>query len=110
MYLKKNILIFVFISFALYSFIGTFHSAISFDWSLQDWLINYEGGFVRRGFSGQFISFISNNFFELDKHFYFGAQIHAIYFFLISFFYIILLNLLPHFFTTNILSIKELNI
>ena len=100
MYLKKNILIFIFISFALYSFIGTFHSAISFDWSLQDWLINYEGGFVRRGFSGQFISFISNNFFSSDKHFYFGVQIHSIYFFFISFFYLLYYSLL-YFFLKN---------
>ena len=63
MYFKKNILLLVFILFLFYSLIGVFHSAISFNWSFQDWLINYSGGFVRRGLSGEFISFISDNFF-----------------------------------------------
>ena len=64
MYFKKNILLFIFILFAFYSFIGTFHSAISFNWSFQEWIINYEGGFVRRGLAGEFISFLSNNFLD----------------------------------------------
>ena len=87
MYLKKNILLLVFILFLFYSLIGVFHSAISFNWSFQDWLINYSGGFVRRGLSGEFISFISDNFFDQQKQYYFGAQIHTIYFFLVSLLY-----------------------
>ena len=100
MYLKKNILLFIFILFAFYSFIGTFHSAISFNWSFQDWLINYEGGFVRRGLAGEFISFVSNNFFDPKEHLYFGIQIHSIYFFFISFFYLLYYSLL-YFFLKN---------
>ena len=100
MYLKKNILLFIFILFAFYSFTGTFHSAISFNWSFQDWLINYNGGFVRRGLAGEFISFVSNNFFDPKEHFYFGMQIHSIYFFFISFFYLLYYSLL-YFFLKN---------
>ena len=100
MYLKKNILLFIFILFAFYSLIGTFHSAISFNWSFQDWLINYEGGFVRRGLAGEFISFVSNNFFDPKGHLYFGVQIHSIYFFFISFFYLLYYSLL-YFFLKN---------
>ena len=86
--------------FAFYSFIGTFHSAISFNWSFQDWLINYKGGFVRRGLAGEFISFVSNNFFDPKEHLYFGIQIHSIYFFFISFFYLLYYSLL-YFFLKN---------
>ena len=94
MYLKKNILLFIFILFSFYSFIGTFHSAISFNWSFQEWIINYEGGFVRRGLAGEFISFVSNNFFDPKGHLYFGIQVHLIYFFFISFFYLLYFSLL----------------
>ena len=107
MYLKKNILIFIFISFALYSFIGTFHSAISFNWSFQDWLINYEGGFVRRGFSGSIISSISNFFFNQNKQFYFDIQIHSIYFYIIGLFCVLFYFLLYQFLKSEKSSFKK---
>ena len=100
MYLKKNILLFIFVLFAFYSFIGTFHSAIAFNWSFQDWLINYSGGFVRRGFAGEFIAIISDNFFDQKAHYYLGVQIHTVYFFLVSFLYFLFYTQL-YFFLKN---------
>ena len=66
--------------------LGVFHSSIAFDWTFQDWLINYEGGFIRRGLSGEIIGAISNYFFDQDKQFYFSVQIHLVYFYIVSFF------------------------
>ena len=35
------------------------------DWQYADWLINYQGGFIRRGFIGE-ILFKTQNFLSLD--------------------------------------------
>ena len=38
------------------------------DWQYSDWLINYEGGFVRRGFIGEILYFFHKSLFiDLDK-------------------------------------------
>ena len=108
MFFKKKIFLFVFVLLLFYSLIGVFHSAISFNWSLQDWLINYQGGFVRRGFSGEFISFVSNNFFNQEIYFYFGIQIHSIYFFLLSFLYLLFYTQLYLFFKDEEISFQNL--
>lgn len=97
MKLKKNILPLIFISLFFYAVIGSFHSAISFNWSLQDWLINYQGGFVRRGLSGEFILVISDIFFNKKDYSYFGNQIHLPYFFILTFFYFIFYTFLYFF-------------
>ena len=56
MLLKKNFLSIFFSLISIYAILNIFHSSISFDWTFEDWLINYEGGFVRRGLSGEIIS------------------------------------------------------
>ena len=81
----KFLLPVVFILITSYTLLAIFHSAIAFNWTFQDWLINYEGGFVRRGLSGQLIGAINNYLFEQNKQFYFNIQIHIVYFYIISF-------------------------
>ena len=98
MSLKKNFLSIFFSLISIYAILNIFHSSISFDWTFEDWLINYEGGFVRRGLSGEIISRISNFFVGESRQFYFGIQIHFAYFYIISFlcsiFYVLLFNFL----------------
>ena len=86
MVLNKKYLILILLFIALHSILSVFHSSIAFNWTFQDWLINYEGGFVRRGLSGEIITIISNFFFYEEKQFYHGVQIHLVYFYIISIF------------------------
>lgn len=53
------------------------------EWLVADWLINYSGGFVRRGLSGELIFFVSNifNWNILDFLFYFFAFTQLLLFF-----------------------------
>ena len=89
MLIKKIFLPIIFVLISSYAVLGVFHSSIAFNWTFQDWLINYEGGFVRRGLSGKIIEAISSYFFNQNKLFYFGAQIHLVYFYIVSFFCIL---------------------
>ena len=52
--------VFIFIFVRFYSFVEDYSS-----WQYADWLINYQGGFVRRGFFGE-IFFKIYKFFQLD--------------------------------------------
>ena len=98
MSLKKIFLPIFFSLISIYAILNIFHSSISFDWTFQDWLINYEGGFVRRGLSGEIISRISNFFVGETKQLYFDIQIHFTYFYILSIlcliFYVLLFNFL----------------
>lgn len=57
----QNIFILVFILIAFYfTILGSYEGyATHSGWKIGDWLINYQGGFVRRGFIGEFIYKIS---------------------------------------------------
>ena len=98
MSLKKIFLPIFFSLISIYAILNIFHSSISFDWTFEDWLINYEGGFVRRGLSGEIISRISNFFVGESNQFYFGIQIHFAYFYILSIlcliFYVLLFKFL----------------
>ena len=98
MSLKKIFLPIFFSLISIYAILNIFHSSVSFDWTFEDWLINYEGGFVRRGLSGEIISRISNFFVGENKQFYFDIQIHFTYFYILSIlcliFYVLLFNFL----------------
>ena len=51
------------------------------DWSISEWLINYKGGFTRRGLGGEINIFLSN-FFSIslrDSIFFLQAIVHSIY-------------------------------
>ena len=108
MALNKNYLIPVFLFIALHTVLSIFHSSIAFDWTFQDWLINYEGGFVRRGLSGEFITAISNFFYYEKKQFYHGVQIHFVYFYVISVFCIFYYLLIYFFFKREELNLEKL--
>ena len=75
MSLKKIFLPIFFSLISAYVILNIFHSSIQFDWTFQDWLINYEGGFVRRGLSGEIILRTSN---------FFDVQIQFTYFCILS--------------------------
>ena len=75
MSLKKIFLPIFFSLISIYAVLNIFHSSIYFDWTFQDWLINYEGGFVRRGLSGEIILRTSN---------FFDVQIQFTYFCILS--------------------------
>ena len=59
---KRVFFNFLFLSLISYTTLSIFYSAVSFNWTFQDWNINYDGGFVRRGLGGEFFSFIKNLF------------------------------------------------
>lgn len=50
----------LFISFLLFRDIDLFKSLPYTNWGINEWLINYEGGFVRRGLDGQILYWIYN--------------------------------------------------
>ena len=52
--------VFIFQIIKFYSFYSEYSS-----WQYVEWLINYQGGFVRRGFIGE-ILFQLNNFLKID--------------------------------------------
>ncbi len=39
----------------IFSRLDIYHDPTYFEWGISDWLINYEGGFVRRGLGGQLL-------------------------------------------------------
>ena len=108
MALNKNYLIPIFLIITLHSILSVFHSSLTFDWTFQDWMINYEGGFVRRGLSGEVITTISNFFFYEKKQFYHGIQIHLVYFFIVSIFCFFYYFFLYLFFKNEELNLEKL--
>ena len=83
--IKKGLLIFIlfnalFVTFYLY----TKHS-VGNDSSISEWLINYQGGFTRRGFGGELAILIANLFdVTLRKSIFFiQLTIHLTYLFLV---------------------------
>ena len=55
--------IFFFTSIVVGSFLNMLsNKTYQYDsWTIGEWLINYQGGFVRRGLSGETIYFLSNS-------------------------------------------------
>ncbi|MDA9731513.1 hypothetical protein N9U47_02680 [Candidatus Pelagibacter sp.] len=101
---KKKIVIIYFLYLALYSIYSLHHhlEQFPFKYVYTDWLINYEGGFVRRGFLGQIIYKISliskinfENillFFQIAGYLiYFGLILNFLLKIKINFFWILLI-------------------
>ena len=97
--IKKHVLLFYF----AYLIIGIYvYSILQLNefpqkYVFTDWLINYEGGYVRRGLLGQVIFFISN-IFNIDLKFiilFFQIFIYTIYFIL---FYLLISKIKINFF------------
>ena len=62
-----------------------FKHTVTNDSSVSEWLINYQGGFTRRGFSGEILILISK-FFDLNLRFLiftFQTFFHLLYLYLI---------------------------
>ena len=60
--IKKNFLAFILINIFLVSFYLFTKHSIGNDSSISEWLINYQGGFTRRGFGGEVVIFFSRLF------------------------------------------------
>ena len=88
----------LFLSLIFYTTLSIFFSAISFNWTFQDWHINYDGGFVRRGLSGEIFSSLNNFFFTQDLQLYFNIPINLTYFYFLSLINIVFYALLLNFF------------
>ncbi len=83
----KSIISILFILAFLVTSLMAYKNAINLNpWSLGDWLINYQGGFVRRGLSGEIYYMFSNYLKISPEYFVFGTQIilYAI-FYIVSF-------------------------
>tara|TARA_Y100000389_G_scaffold203972_1_gene254343 strand:+ start:1076 stop:2335 length:1260 start_codon:yes stop_codon:yes gene_type:complete len=93
---KRVFFNFLLLSLISYTTLSIFYSAVSFNWTYQDWNINYDGGFVRRGLGGEILSFIKKFFYEEDLQLYFGVPINFTYFYVLSLinliFYLLFLN------------------
>ena len=100
MNLKKILFNSIFLILIFYTTLSIFFSAISFNWTFQDWNINYAGGFVRRGLSGEIFSTLNNFFFKENLQLYFNVPIHLTYFYFLSLinitFYVLLLSFLKN--------------
>ena len=84
---KKNKLLIFVLSTALFgclSYVIRFYNNNA-HYEVQDWLINYQAGFVRRGLSGEFFLFLSN-IFNVEVKLFYLIFVSAI---LIYFFYLI---------------------
>ena len=79
--IKKSFLLFViFLIFYLTFYLYVKHD-IGNDWSISEWLINYQGGFTRRGLGGEINIFLANLFsISLrDSIFFLQVIIHSTY-------------------------------
>ena len=86
--LNKKLLIFI--SFNIFYAIFYLHYKhhVGNDTSISEWLINYQGGFTRRGLGGE-INILLANYFSLlfrDAIFFLQTVIHTLYLFLIFFY------------------------
>ena len=80
-YLKIYI---IYLSFFAVFYLFFKHTVLN-DSSISEWLINYHGGFTRRGLSGEFVIIISD-FFDLKLRFLiflFQSFLHLLYLYLI---------------------------
>ena len=81
-YLKVIFLLLIFLLFSHYVYQANKFSYLNNGWLIGDWLINYEGGFVRRGFSGEFFLLL-NGYLNIELNrlvFYFQFLIASIFF------------------------------
>ncbi|MDA9609190.1 hypothetical protein N9S14_01565 [Candidatus Pelagibacter sp.] len=93
-FFKKNFLnlilsLLVLLLFTHYVYQANKFSNLNNAWLIGDWLINYEGGFVRRGLSGEFFLLL-NSFLNVELNrliFYFQFLISLIFFSLCYFYF-----------------------
>lgn len=83
-------LYFIFVASLYLVYFFNYHKIIS-EWVLSDLLINYQGGFVRRGFLGE-LNYIIENFINIKKLFFIISIIFTIYFINLIFSFIMIKN------------------
>ena len=96
---KENILLFYFTYLIICTYIYLLLQVNEFPqkYVFTEWLINYEGGYVNRGFLGQ-VTFYISNIFKIDLKFiilFFQILIYTIYF---IFFYLLFSKIKTNFF------------
>ena len=78
-----KIYLFILFFFAIFFFLQKYNNLV--EWTISEWLINYQGGFTRRGLIGeivfQFSTFFSITFRETIL--LFQISTHALYFYLV---------------------------
>ena len=86
---KILLVYFIYLSFGCVVYLISHNSEFPTKYVFTDWLINYEGGFVRRGFLGQIILEISN-FLNIQIKLiilFFQIVIYLIYYLLFFYFF-----------------------
>lgn len=101
-YIKAIIIIFLLFSFYLTVALSGIHANNMNSWTIGDWLISYENGFIRRGFIGFFVN-------NIHEYYGFCLQdivhyIHSVFYFL-YFFFMFLLIVKQNNITPNLLLI-----
>ena len=79
--IKNNFLLFIIFLIFYSIFYLYWKHDVGNDWSISEWLINYQGGLTRRGLGGEINIFLAN-FFSLslrDTIFFFQAIAHLTY-------------------------------
>jgi len=82
---KNFFIIYLIILYALICFYLYEKQGNEVEWTISEWLINYQGGFTRRGLIGEIV-FNFSNFFEISLRkiiFFFQIFLYLIYFLLI---------------------------
>ena len=88
-YLEIFVLLIIFFLFSHYVFQANKFSYLNNGWLIGDWLINYEGGFVRRGIAGEFFLLLNKYLnIELNRLVFYFQFLTALIFFTFCFFYI----------------------
>ncbi len=80
-FIKNKLLLFIFFNIFFSIFYLFLKHDVGNDTSISEWLINYEGGFTRRGFGGV-ITFPISNYFSIplrDTIFYLQSFLHCTY-------------------------------
>ena len=98
---NKYILIYLIILLFLSYFFLYFKHQVGNDSTISEWLINYEGGFTRRGFTGQGMVLLSR-FFDLELRW----TIFLSQSFFCTFYFILLWHLLKNLKTNRILNLS----
>ena len=87
--IKKNFLIFIIVNIFLVVFYLYTKHTVGNDSSISEWLINYQGGFTRRGLGGEF-GIILSNFLDISLRtsiFLIQTTIHTSYLIFIYFYF-----------------------
>ena len=88
-YLEIFVFFLIFLLLSHYVYQANKFSYLNNGWLIGDWLINYEGGFVRRGLAGEFFLLLNKYLnIELNRLVFYFQFLIALIFFTFCFFYI----------------------